>query len=79
MYKLIETRDKNIREMTVKEYYWGVGDNKQGENNIGKILCNVRNVLKEIILTKIIRDAKKYNEVYIIENQILILSFLHIY
>jgi len=66
MYKLIETRDKNIREMTVKEYYWGVGDNKQGENNIGKILCNVRNVLKDIILTKIIRDAKKYNEVYII-------------
>ena len=36
--KLIETRNQEIREMTTKESYWGIGPNFDGINHIGKIL-----------------------------------------
>lgn len=44
--KLIETGDAYIIEETVKENYWGCGKNKDGFNYYGKILCKVREVLK---------------------------------
>ena len=66
MYKLIETRNKPIREMTTKEYYWGIGPDLSGKNVIGKILVEVRNKLKQEILQNIIDDAKKESIVYII-------------
>ena len=65
LYKLIETRNSEIVEATVDEYYWGIGKNKTGENNIGKILMNARNILKKELLDNIIRECQK-KEVYIL-------------
>ena len=62
--KLIETRNKEIREMTIDEYYWGVGKNLTGQNKIGKILMKVRDQVKEDIINKIMNY--KNNKVYII-------------
>ncbi len=82
--KLLYTGHKNIREMTVKEYYWGVGDTLDGQNNIGKILCNVREVIREEILTNILIEAKKCKKVYLVgeDKDVLflqtILNSLHI-
>ena len=45
LYKLIETRNEEIIENTVDEYYWGIGKDKRGENHFGKILMKVRNIL----------------------------------
>ena len=45
--KLIETRNKEIREMTTKESYWGIGPNLDGINHIGKILMRVRKKIKK--------------------------------
>ncbi len=47
MDKLISTGDEEIIEETVKEDFWGCGINKTGSNNYGKILCMVREKLKE--------------------------------
>ena len=61
--KLIETRNEEIREMTTKENYWGVGPNLDGENHIGKILMKVRKQVKKEVLENIIdscRDKKVY-------------------
>ena len=63
--KLIETRNSDIREMTVKENYWGVGPNLDGRNEIGKILCKVREQVKKELLDEIISKAKG-KKVYII-------------
>lgn len=40
--KLLDTGDEEIIEETTKETYWGCGPNRDGENNYGKILCQVR-------------------------------------
>lgn len=45
--KLLETGNEEIREMTVKESYWGMGPNLDGENHMGEILMRVRTKLKE--------------------------------
>lgn len=50
--KLIQTGDAIIREMTIDEYYWGIGKDLSGCNNIGKILMNVRDALKKELLEK---------------------------
>lgn len=44
---LINTGHEEIIEETVKEDFWGCGINKKGKNNYGKILCLVREKLKE--------------------------------
>lgn len=56
--KLIETRNAAIREMTVKENYWGVGPNLDGKNHMGKILEAVRVKVKEELLLKIISNCR---------------------
>lgn len=56
--KLIETGNKEIREMTIKESYWGVGPDLKGENNIGKILVKVREQVKTELLDEIINKSK---------------------
>ena len=63
--KLIETRNEPIREMTVKESYWGVGPNKDGENHIGLLLMQVRENIKKDLLESIINKCKN-KKVYII-------------
>ena len=63
--KLIETRNKTIREMSVKESYWGVGPNLDGENHIGKLLMQVRDNIKKDLLNEII-DKCKNKKVYVI-------------
>lgn len=65
-YKLVETRNRDIAEATIDEYYWGIGKNKSGENNIGKILVKVRERIKREILESIIEKAKEEKEVYVI-------------
>lgn len=45
--KLLETGNEEIIEETVKENYWGCGPNKDGQNNYGKILIKVREVLRK--------------------------------
>lgn len=44
--KLLNTGCEEIIEETVKENYWGCGPNRDGENNYGKILCQVRKELQ---------------------------------
>ena len=55
--KLIETGDKLIREMTVKESYWGIGPNLDGENHIGHLLMKVREQVKLDVLETIIKNC----------------------
>ena len=54
--KLIETGNEEIREMTTKENYWGIGPNLDGENHIGKILMKVRDELRNDLLEEIIKE-----------------------
>ena len=49
--KLIETGNKMIREMTINEFYWGVGYDLLGENHIGKILCDVREKINNGVIS----------------------------
>lgn len=63
--KLIETRNEEIREMTVKESFWGVGPEFDGENHMGKILSVVREKVKEELLLKILSKCKN-KKVYVI-------------
>ena len=61
--KLIEARNVEIKEMTVKESFWGMGPNLDGENHMGKILEVVREKVKREVLLKILsncRDKKVY-------------------
>lgn len=64
MYKLIETRDEIIIEKTIKENYWGIGPNNDGENNFGKILMSVREQLRKELLDTIITGCG--DEVYVL-------------
>ena len=63
--KLIETRNEPIREMTTKESFWGVGPNLDGENQIGKILMNIRKRVKCELLGNILNNCKD-KKVYVI-------------
>jgi len=55
--KLIGTGNTIIREMTIDEYYWGVGKDLSGQNNIGKILMKVRDKLRKEVLDTMINDC----------------------
>jgi len=44
--KLLNTGNEEIVEATVKENYWGCGPEKDGRNEFGKILCQVRETLR---------------------------------
>lgn len=44
--KLLSTGNEEIIEETTKENYWGIGPNYDGQNNYGKILCQVRDYLR---------------------------------
>ena len=63
--KLLETRNQEIREMSVKESYWGVGPNLDGENVVGKILMRVRDRIREELKKEIIEKCKG-EKVYVI-------------
>ena len=63
--KLIETRNNEIKEMTEKENYWGVGPLLDGENHYGKILMSVRDKVKEEVINNIINKCTG-NKVYVI-------------
>ena len=63
--KLIETRNQEIKEMSTKESFWGVGPNLDGENHIGKILMKVRERVKEAVWNQILGNCKN-KKVYVI-------------
>lgn len=63
--KLIETGNSPIREMTIDEYYWGVGKDLSGENHIGKTLMKVRNTIKNEIINDILNRCKN-KKIYVI-------------
>ena len=65
-YKLVETRNEPIAEATIDEYYWGIGKDRSGENNVGKILVSVRERIKREILDSIINKARNEDIVYVI-------------
>lgn len=44
---LLSTGDKEIIENTTNDYYWGCGNDGSGKNMLGKILMEVRSILKE--------------------------------
>lgn len=50
--KLIATNEEEIVEDTVKENFWGIGINKDGRNNYGKIL--------QLVRTKVRSDNMSY-------------------
>lgn len=64
LYKLIETRDEEIVENTVDEYYWGIGKDKSGKNVIGSLLMKTRDILKKEIIDTIINNC--CDEVYVL-------------
>ncbi|MBW6411911.1 NADAR family protein [Clostridium weizhouense] len=43
---LLSTGDKEIIEKTTKDYYWGCGEDGTGENMLGKILMETRDILR---------------------------------
>jgi len=46
---LLDTGDEDIVENTSYDYYWGCGTNGDGKNMLGKILVEVRTILRERI------------------------------
>lgn len=44
---LLSTEDKVIVEKTSNDYYWGCGQDGSGKNMLGKILMEVRELLKD--------------------------------
>lgn len=66
--KLLETRHDVIREMSVKESYWGVGPNLDGENVVGKILMRVRERIRKELIDEIIKECQE-KKVYIVGHE----------
>lgn len=44
---LLSTGDRQLREHTSNDYFWGDGGDGSGQNHLGKILMRVREILKE--------------------------------
>lgn len=44
---LLQTGDEEIVEATTDDYYWGCGSKGTGKNMLGKILMEVRELLRE--------------------------------
>lgn len=44
--RLFSTGDEEIAEDSKIDYFWGLGEDGSGQNNLGKILMQVRQVLK---------------------------------
>jgi N-glycosidase YbiA len=44
---LLGTGDEELVEKTTRDHYWGCGSDGTGENMLGKILMEVRNILRE--------------------------------
>jgi hypothetical protein len=45
--ELLATGDANLVEDSPVDYYWGCGVDGTGQNNLGKVLMQVRDLLKE--------------------------------
>lgn len=43
---LLSTGNEDIIEKTTKDYYWGCGEDGTGENMLGKILMETREILR---------------------------------
>lgn len=47
--RLLDTGDAILIENTKKDYFWGCGEDGSGENNLGKILMEVRKELRPVL------------------------------
>ena len=45
--KLLETKDYLIVEDSPKDYFWGCGETRDGENQLGKLWMKIRKELRE--------------------------------
>lgn len=45
---LLSTKDKNIIENSPRDNFWGIGKKKDGRNMLGKLLMEVRELLKNV-------------------------------
>jgi len=45
--KLLETKDYLIVEDSPKDSFWGIGANRDGENQLGKLWMKIRKELRE--------------------------------
>ena len=49
---LLDTQDKEIKELSLYDYFWGTGRDTRGKNAYGEMLMAVRNKLKQEHLDK---------------------------
>ena len=47
MKKLLETKDYLIVEDSPKDNFWGWGENRTGQNNLGKLWMKIRDEYKK--------------------------------
>ena len=50
---LLDTGDRLIVEDSPTDYYWGCGQDKTGQNQLGKILMNVRQEIRQRLQRKL--------------------------
>jgi len=54
--KLLQTEDRDLIENSPRDSFWGWGENKNGENNLGKIWMKLREELKTDEIKKLHED-----------------------
>jgi len=59
---LLSTGDKQIREKSSIDYYWGTGKNNTGKNRLGHLLSELRMTLRNEQPSKSKRSLEKLND-----------------
>ncbi len=49
---LLATGERNIVEVSLYDYFWGIGRDQRGENHYGKVLMDVRRKLRDEALQR---------------------------
>lgn len=43
---LLNTKGKEIREASPRDWYWGIGKDESGQNHLGKLLMKIRDEIE---------------------------------